>query len=75
MLILRKLRKLLMMAKRNKMKAKQSRSGKSPYAKYEKTPYKYSADYYNWKRSVMGGRGSAPKPIGERKKQYQMAAE
>lgn len=42
------------MAKRNKKSAKASRSGKSPYQKYEKTPYRYSPGYYVWRASVTG---------------------
>lgn len=41
-------------AKRNKQKAKASRSGKSPYAKHNKSPYQYSANYYAWRQSVTG---------------------
>lgn len=36
------------MAKRNKQKAKQMRSGKSPYARHHKAECYYSADYYAW---------------------------
>lgn len=41
-------------AKRNKQKAKASRSGKSPYAKHNKAPFQYSPAYYTWKASVTG---------------------
>lgn len=41
------------MAKRNKKTAKVSRSGKSPYQKYGKTPCKYSSSYYEWRASVV----------------------
>jgi hypothetical protein len=41
-------------AKRNKQKAKASRSGKSPYASKNKSPYQYSPAYYAWKQSVTG---------------------
>ena len=42
------------MAKRNKAKAKASRSGVSPYVKHQKTPYKYSTEYYAWRQKVTG---------------------
>lgn len=42
------------MAKRNKQKAKASRSGKSSYARHNKSPYQYSQAYYTWKASVTG---------------------
>lgn len=41
-------------AKRNKQKAKASRSGKSPYASKNKAPFQYSPAYYAWKQSVTG---------------------
>lgn len=78
----KRLRKMVTMAKRNKTKAKQMRSGTSPYVKYSKVPYRYSADYYDWKRNNMGGRGKADATVqkyqsraGGDKRQMLMAAE
>lgn len=48
------------MAKRNKQKARESRSGTSPYVKYQKTPYRYSSDYYAWKTKVTGKASKVP---------------
>lgn len=46
------LKRLSEMAKRKKMKGRSARHGKaaSPYQKYQKRPYRYSAAYYDWRR-------------------------
>lgn len=66
MVFFRKLSKKLrayLMAKRKKMKGKSARHGKaqSPYQKYEKTPYKYSAAYREWNSKVRAGINSRNK--------------
>lgn len=38
--------------KRNKTNRRVGRSGKSPYAKYGKTPHRYSEAYYRWRRGA-----------------------
>lgn len=73
--LLKKLRKAVVMAKRNKAKAKQQRSGTSPYVKYQKKPFQYSADYYNWRAMIMGKVKSGGKPKVEYKQTYAEAAE
>ena len=46
--------KIEQMAKRKKMRGTSARRGNapSPYSKYAKVPHRYSADYYEWVRSV-----------------------
>lgn len=54
----KKLRKAVMMAKNERKKGKSVRNGNapSPYTKQNKTPYKYSAEYYNWRAAKVAGR-------------------
>lgn len=44
----------MVMAKRKKSKGRSARHGRaaSPYQKYDKRPCRYSAEYYDWKRSI-----------------------
>lgn len=58
---LTKLKRLTKMAKRNKTTNRQKKSGRSPYAKYNKAPYKYSPAYYSWLGSVKRGVDSSNK--------------
>lgn len=37
--------------KRNKTNKRANGGGKSPYAKYGKTPHRYSEAYYRWRRT------------------------
>jgi hypothetical protein len=39
--------------KRNKAKAREMRSGKSPYTTHQKVPYRYSPAYYSWKYEMI----------------------
>lgn len=39
----------------------------SPYAKYKKTPYVYSAAYYAWRQTVVRHARSVPAPSAERR--------
>ena len=40
--------------KRNKTNRAAPKSGTSPYARYRKSPYRYSDKYYTWRRDVTG---------------------
>jgi hypothetical protein len=46
--------------KRAKKRGKSARNGnaKSPYQKYEKSPFLYPDSYQQWKRAHMAGKGS-----------------
>ena len=82
MICRKKLRKLAEMAKNAIKKGKSARHGNapSPYTKYEKTPYKYSAAYYSWRADRLAGRNQTKKvdwKSDDRNtaKQFKMAAE
>jgi len=51
--LLRKIAKVADMAKNMRQKGKSARNGNapSPYTKYHKAPYQYSAKYWEWRRS------------------------
>ena len=52
--------KVFKMAKNSRKKGKAVRNGNapSPYTKYNKKPYEYSAAYNTWKFNVINNRGS-----------------
>ncbi len=66
------------MAKRTKPKGRSMRNGNapSPYTKYHKQPYLYSAEYNAWKRARLSNK---PAPAAKVKKhlhlEYKEAAE
>lgn len=79
MLLLRKLSRQIRrwtMAKNRKQHGRSVRNGNSPspYKKYNKTPCRYSQDYYDWRRQAMGNKPKkATATTGKR--EYQIAAE
>lgn len=55
--ILRKIR-MALVAKNLPKRGKSARNGNapSPYTKHQKTPYRYSARYYEWRADRLAGR-------------------
>ena len=43
------------MKRKQPRKLRDRRTGQSPYARYGKRPYAYSANYADWKRRAMSG--------------------
>ena len=37
------------MKRKHPLKRRDRKTGVSPYVKYQKAPYRYSADYYEWR--------------------------
>ena len=79
--LLRKLREALM-AKNSPRRGKSARNGNSPspYTKYGKVPYKYSAKYQEWRADRLAGRVKIQKDDYKAEdreliRQYKMAAE
>lgn len=77
---LRKFRKESEMAKNERKKGKSARNGNapSPYTKYDKRPFQYSAAYYEWNRRAKAGRAheAAPTKVKREDRQtFLMAAE
>jgi len=61
---------------KNAPKGKKPKTGRSPYTKYNKTPYQYSAAYYAWHRQAKAGRQQKQDWKGKPVQQdYKMAAE
>ncbi len=62
--------------KRNKAKAKASRSGRSPYSRYHKAPVVYSASYYAWYQENHASGKRHPQDRGRNlaQRDYRMAA-
>lgn len=56
------------MAKRGKSARRGNAS--SPYAKYEKKPFRYSAGYYDWKRTVTNSAQRNNRYAAENKQEY-----
>lgn len=75
-------RRLCEMAKNKRQTGKSVRHGNlpSPYQKYQKTPFRYSSAYYEWRSAVIANK-PAPKrkeyKANDREKvrDYRMAAE
>lgn len=61
-------RKLAMMSKRRSNPAK--KSGISPYQRHQKKPYRYSAEYYAWRRSVVAKAKSGNKYAQQNEREY-----
>ena len=61
---------------KNAPKGRKQKTGRSPYRKYNKAPFQYSAAYYAWHRQARAGRQQKQdwkgKPIQQ---DYKMAAE
>ena len=49
------------MKRPSRPKRRQRRTGESPYAKYNKAPYLYSAGYKQWKAKHLRANGRADK--------------
>jgi len=75
MVILRKsLRKIQHMAKNMVKRGRSARNGNapSPYTKYQKTEYKYSTAYYDWRRGKIAKKSKETK---QSHREYKEAAE
>lgn len=60
-------RKIAMMKRRSNPAKK---SGMSPYQRHQKKPYRYSAEYYAWRRNVVAGAKRGNKYAAENQKEY-----
>lgn len=75
-ILLKRLRKRIVDAMGKPTTNKAKRRGNSPYHKYGKTPYRYSAAYYDWHRAAKAGK-PAPRLDwkGKAAKEFRQAAE
>lgn len=82
--LLKKLRKLRVdfMAKNGPKKGRSARNGNapSPYTKHKKTPWRYSAGYYQWRSDRLARRNTVKKDDWKANnrteiRDYKMAAE
>ena len=71
----KKMRALTVMAKRKKMKGRSARHGKaqSCYQKHQKKPYVYSAEYREWKRSIVARAGKTNNKYTDENRKEQRA--
>ena len=71
-ILMRYLRKKQVMAKNNPQKGKSTRNGNqpSPYQKYDKKPYRYSAAYYDWHRNIVSRAKGNNKYASVKEKEY-----